>query len=105
MGLAVYPRASFAWGVEPTHEARAETKLAWALPYKEEEDNSPGSFACACTANVPGAGMGVRDVGSGIGHRGGIGHRPKSLRQNQGKMGLCDAARTVQQALAEQSDQ
>ena len=45
MGLAVYPRASFAWGVE-------------------------GSFACACTANVSGAGMGGRDVGSGIGHRG-----------------------------------
>lgn len=45
MGLAVYPRASFALGVE-------------------------GSFACACTANVPGAGMGARDVGSGIGHRG-----------------------------------
>jgi len=44
MGLAVYPRASFALGVE-------------------------GSFACACTANVPGAGMGARDVGSGIGHR------------------------------------
>ena len=34
MGLAVYPRASFAWGVE-------------------------GSFACACTANVPEAACGA----------------------------------------------
>ncbi|MDD5825170.1 MAG: hypothetical protein PUD14_04645, partial [Prevotellaceae bacterium] len=25
---------------EPTHEARAETKLVWALPCKKEEDES-----------------------------------------------------------------
>lgn len=36
MGLAVYPRASFAWGVE-------------------------GSFACACTANVPKAACGAKE--------------------------------------------
>ena len=39
-------------GAEPTHQARAETKLAWAMPCKEEEDNSQGSFA-GLTANVP----------------------------------------------------
>ena len=26
------------WGAEPTHEARAEAKLAWALPCEKEED-------------------------------------------------------------------
>ena len=25
-------------GAEPTHEARAEAKLAWALPCEKEED-------------------------------------------------------------------
>ena len=31
------PKA-FSWNNEPTHEVRAETKLAWAMPYEKEED-------------------------------------------------------------------